>query len=253
MTTAFDSATLGAIVAADYRTAAVLERFGLDFCCGGRRTLDEACAQQGVDASEVLHALAAVPTSAVPQEVPDASWAADRLADYIVARHHTYVRAQVPVISAQLARLQEVHGTRHPELATIAAHFGAVADELRLHMMKEEEILFPYVRALAAAATHGTAPPPAMFGTVANPIRMMEMEHQSAGNGLELLKALSGNFTVPADGCATYRACFAELEAFDRDLRMHIHLENNLLYPRAVALEAGGRPGGQTLTHPAER
>lgn len=238
MTGRFESTTLGAIVADDYRAAAVLERFGLDFCCGGRRTLEEACAQQAIEPTVVGAALESLGCLASDRQVPDASCAADVLADYIVARHHAYVRAQLPVIAGHLARLQQVHGQRHPELATVAIHFARVADELRMHLRKEEEILFPHIRALAAAAERGAPAPPNMFGTVANPIRMMEAEHQGAGNELELLRALTGNFTVPADGCATYRVCFEELEAFDRDLRMHIHLENNILFPRAVALEA---------------
>jgi regulator of cell morphogenesis and NO signaling len=246
MTTTFDTTTLGGIVAADFRAAAVLERFGLDFCCGGRRTLDEACAQQSLDASEVRDALREVGDVGSAERVPDDSWAADALADYIVGRHHAYVRRQLPVIASHLARLRSAHGERHPELATIAEHFDAIADELRMHMMKEEQILFPYVRALAASVALGTAAPPNMFGTVANPIRMMEMEHQSAGNELEVIKALTGHFTVPPDGCATYRVCFEELAAFDRDLRTHIHLENNILFPKALALEAGVRPWGQT-------
>lgn len=236
MTMAPDSITLGSLVASDYRVGAVLDRFGLDFCCGGRRTLGEACEQQSVDIAQVRRALDALASTEV-RDVPDDTWAADALARYIVARHHRYVREQVPVIAAHLARLQQAHGVRHPELAAVSARFGHVAGELAMHLRKEEEILFPYITALAAAVQSGAPAPPNMFGTVANPIRMMEAEHQGAGNELELLKALTGNFTVPEDGCPTYRACFEELQAFDRDLRTHIHLENNILFPKAVALE----------------
>ena len=128
------------------------------------------------------------------------------------------------------SKLVQVHGDRHPELRDVAAHFGRLADELQMHLLKEENILFPYVRALAAAAEQGGGAPPAMFGSVRNPIRMMEMEHQGAGGELEALRALTANFTVPEDGCATYRACLEALAAFDTDLRTHIHLENNILF-----------------------
>lgn len=244
MTARFSGSTLGAIVAEDYRAATVLERFGLDFCCGGKRTLEEACEHRTVEVNAVLAALSELGAASSTRDVPDETWAADELTRYIVRRHHTYVREQLPVIDAHLAKLVHVHGERHPELASIAAHFSQIAAELQMHLIKEEEILFPYIRALAAAEEQGTGAPPNMFGTVMNPIRMMESEHSSAGNELELLKTLTSNFTVPDDGCNTYRVCFAELAAFDRDLRMHIHLENNILFPKAVSLEMQVQGGG---------
>ena len=238
MTSRYAGLTLGAIVAADYRTAPVLERFGLDFCCGGKRTLEEACSQRDVSLDSVDAALAELGPPAAVRDLPDATWSADELTRFIVRRHHAYVRAQLPVIAAHLAKLNSVHAERHPELRAIASHFAQIAEELQMHMKKEEGILFPYIRALAVASEQGGAPPPDMFGTVMNPIRMMEAEHQSAGNELEIVRALTGNFTVPVDGCATYRVCFDELAAFDHDLRLHIHLENNILFPKAIALEA---------------
>ena len=238
MTSRFAAATLGSIVADEYRAGAVLDAFALDFCRDGKRTLEEACAAQGVALPAVAAALEALGPRTAPGEAPDAGWAADRLTRFIVKRHHTYVRTQLPVIAAHLAKLSDVHGERHPELLTITQHFGTIADELSMHLMKEEEILFPFICALARADAEGSGAPPNMFGTVLNPIRMMEAEHQTAGNELDLLRAVTGDFTVPDDGCATYRVCFGELAAFDRDLRTHIHLENNILFPKAVALEA---------------
>ena len=249
MTTRFSGSALGAIVAEDYRAATVLERFGLDFCCGGKRTLEEACEHRTVEVEAVLAALAELGAGSAQREIPDETWAADELTRYIVRRHHTYVRSQLPLIDAHLAKLVHVHGDRHPELATIASHFSQIANELQMHLVKEEEILFPYIRALAAAEEQGTGAPPNMFGTVMNPIRMMESEHTSAGGELETLKSLSSNFTVPSDACATYRVCFDELAAFDRDLRMHIHLENNILFPKAVALEMRLQGGARHARH----
>ena len=238
MTSRYAAVTLGSIVADDYRAGAVLDRFALDFCRDGKRTLEEACHAHRVPMDAVEAALDQLGPPAAPSDTPDAGWAADAICRYIVDRHHRYVRTQLSVIAAHLAKLSDVHGARHPELRTIASHFGAIADELTMHLMKEEEILFPFICALAAAEANGTGAPPNMFGTVMNPIRMMEAEHQSAGNELELVRALTGDFTVPGDGCATYRVCFEELAAFDRDLRTHIHLENNILFPKALELEA---------------
>lgn len=237
MTTRFASEPLGTIVASDFRAAAVFDRFGLDFCCNGKRTLTEACEQRAIKADEVEAALEALGSGGAV-DVPNDSWPADELTRYIERRHHTFVREQSFVIAARLEKLVQVHGATHPELAVAATHFGDLAAELRMHLAKEEEILFPYVRAMASALERGTGAPPNMFGTVKNPIRMMESEHQDAGHELEQLRSITSNFTVPPDGCATYRACYEELEAFDRDLRTHIHLENNILFPKAVTLES---------------
>jgi regulator of cell morphogenesis and NO signaling len=238
MSSPLEHATIGEIVANDYRTASVFDRFGLDFCCGGKRTLAEACRSQGVDPAAVVSALpASDEPPAESRGMPDATWTVDALAAYIVTTHHRYVREQAPVIASRLAKLVMVHGARHPELQTIAAHFGEVVDELHVHMRKEEELLFPYMCALAVAHRDGLAAPPNLFGTVRNPIRMMEAEHNSAGHELALIRELTRDYEVPADGCTAYRVGFEEMAAFDRDLRMHIHLENNVLFPKAVALE----------------
>jgi regulator of cell morphogenesis and NO signaling len=155
-----------------------------------------------------------------------------------VRRHHTYVREQLPVIAARLAKLVSVHGERHPELASASQHVAQLEAELRMHMLKEEEILFPYIRALSLSVDEGRPAPPNMFGTVRNPIRMMEAEHQAAGDELARLREITSGFRTPGDACATYRVCYQELGEFDADLRRHIHLENNVLFPMAVALEA---------------
>jgi regulator of cell morphogenesis and NO signaling len=233
-----NTTTVGEIVAADFRAAAVFEKFGLDFCCGGKRTLEEACTARQVDLSAIAAELETLQDGPALGDIPDQSWAVDELAQYIVRRHHGYVRRQMPTIGAHLEKLVSVHGDRHPELRQIADHFAELAGEMHMHMMKEEEILFPYVRALALAAESRQEPPSNMFGTVRNPIRMMEMEHQSAGDELAAIRELSGGYRAPADGCTTYQVTYQELQAFEADLRQHIHLENNILFPRAVSLEA---------------
>lgn len=235
---ALDHSTLGEIVAADYRAAAVFDSFGLDFCCGGRRTLDEACRSGNADLSAVLSALQTIGDQAPDGRLPDTSWPAGDLVDYIVRRHHAFVRAQIPVITDHLTRVVAAHGSQHPELQRIADRFAELAAELFMHMTKEEEILFPYIQSLAACIERRLAAPPNLFGTVRNPIRMMEAEHQGAGDDLRVIRELSGDYAIPADACTTYWAVCAELAALDADLRQHIHLENNILFPHAVALEA---------------
>ena len=229
-----ENSTLGEIVSRDFRATAILDRYGLDYCCGGARSLADGCSRHGVDLKGVVSELESLDPS--EREVPEDDAAA--LVAHIVARHHTYIRTSAPLIQWHLAKVVAKHGANHPELGVIAARFDTVADQLRLHMLKEEQVLFPYIRALADAVNHGAPPPPDMFGTVQNPIRMMETEHQEAGEGLVGIRELSRNYHAPADACSTYRLVFQELEAFEHDLHQHVHLENHVLFPKAVELEA---------------
>ena len=229
--------TVGEIVAADFRTAAIFERFGIDFCCGGRRDLEDACRTAAADPADLvraLHALAPV----VDDNADVTRWRLDRLIDHIVSEHHGYIRSSSPTIQRYLAKLTEVHGARHPELTRVAACFDRLAHDLGQHMLKEERVLFPYVRELATTAAGGRHVP-SPFGTVENPIRMMEREHREAADELRLIRELTNGYVAPADGCGTYSVCMAELQRFERDLHRHVHLENNILFPKAVALENG--------------
>jgi regulator of cell morphogenesis and NO signaling len=234
MVSRFEHGVLGDIVSDNYRAAAVLERYGLDFCCGGRESLAEACRQRNVDLATVvaeLESLEAVETG-VPSDDPV------ELVSHILARHHTFVRRSLPVIQAHLAQVVAAHGERHPELLQIARHFEGVASELALHMVKEEHVLFPYITALAEAVRSGGPLPADLFGTVQNPIRMMEIEHEHVGDAFVAIRELSSGYAPPADACATYRLVYEELREFETDLHRHIHLENNVLFPRAVELES---------------
>lgn len=231
-----ERATIGEIVATDFRAAAIFERFGIDFCCGGRRSIADACRTATADPDAVIRALDALPPEGTHDNAATA-WPLDRLIDHIVSTHHAYVRTALPTIARYLAKLEEVYGSRHPELARIVAYFEQIRLELEQHLMKEEQVLFPYVRDLAASAeTCGHAHSP--FGTVENPIRMMEREHREAADGLRLIRELTRGYTAPSDGCTTYAACMGELARFERDLHRHVHLENNVLFPRAIELEA---------------
>ena len=235
MPESFETTTVGEIVATDFRTASVFEQFGIDFCCGGRRLVAEACRAADVDPEIVRRALTALPPPVTVDDSTDMTrWPVDRLIHHIVSTHHAYIREVLPTITQHLAKLVHVHGARHHELSHISNSFDTLGGELQQHMLKEEHVLFPYIRELSAANGWRNACP---FGTVQNPIRMMEREHQAAGDELQVIRELTGGYTPPTDGCTTYRVCFAELAHFERDLHRHVHLENNVLFPKAVALE----------------
>ena len=227
--------TVGDIVATDFRAASVFEQFGIDFCCGGRRSVAEACRAAEVDPAVVERALDALPAAQGSEEEDVASWRVDRLIDHILSTHHAYIRSALPTLSSYLAKLVEVHGQRHPELSRVASSVEHLGRELLQHMMKEERVLFPYIRTLATS--NGDTPRSSPFGTVQNPIRMMEREHVEAGEEMNVIRELTNGYTAPADGCTTYRVAFEELARFDRDLHRHVHLENNVLFPKAVELE----------------
>ncbi len=227
--------TIGQMVAQDYRVAGVFRRYGIDFCCRGGRTLADVCAEKGLDLADVEQALSELQKEPAPRQLNAQDWKADFLADYIEQRHHTYVRKMLPEISAYAEKVAKVHGKHHPETLEIWKYWQALAAELASHLLKEERMLFPYIRQLAnASASEAPAPP---FGTVQNPVRMMEMEHENAGEMMRTIRTLSHDFSPPQDACMTYRVLYQLLEAFEADLHEHVHLENNILFGKAIALE----------------
>lgn len=229
--------TLKEIVTADFQAAAVFEKYSLDFCCRGGKTIEEACAEKGLDPFTIITELSAALPAQMPLPADEPAWQPDTLVEHIIARHHAYVQKMVPVLFAHTQKVASVHGTNHPEVIEIARHFELVAQELLLHMRKEEQLLFPYVIDLHRAETAAIPLPAAAFGSVQNPICMMETEHQHAGDELYAIRHLSSNYTPPEDACTTYRITFQELQDFERDLHRHIHLENNILFPMAVRME----------------
>jgi regulator of cell morphogenesis and NO signaling len=235
MSESFESMTIGDIVAADFRTAAIFERYGIDFCCGGRRPVGDACRVAAVAPSDVQAAIDALEPAAAGGTAVE-HWPLDRLIDHIVSVHHAYVHSSMPAIRQYLARLVEVHGSRHPELVRILSCFDTLTRDLSQHLLKEEHVLFPYLRELQRRpAADGRICCP--FGTVENPIRMMEREHREAADELSAIRELTRGYAAPDDGCTTYRVCMAELQRFERDLHRHVHLENNVLFPKSIALE----------------
>ena len=228
---------VGAVVAEDYRAAGVFERAGIDFCCRGNRTIGSACEQKHVSADELISQLTQTINVAGDTKVDYASWPLDQLARHIEDKHHRYVTVQIPVIQAFLDKIVRVHGGRHPELTQIKENFDVCAGELAMHMKKEELVLFPFIRRMLREKQAGGNRVTAPFGSVENPIRMMMHEHDNEGERFRKIRELSNQYTPPADGCITYSATFATLEAFEDDLHLHIHLENNILFPRAIDLQ----------------
>jgi len=229
--------TIKEIVRHDHRAAAVFEKYSIAFCCGGNKTLDAACAQKGIDPETIRQELQRFDGNTGGQNFRPDDWDLDLLADFIVNNHHRYVRSTLPIILAHVDKVHTVHGGNHPELSGIAERFHMVADELSQHMQKEELLLFPYIRTLVAATRDGGVATRPMFGTIRRPIQMMETEHQSAGDAFAAIRSASGDLTPPPDACETYRVTYRELEEFERDLHQHIHLENNILFPKAIELE----------------
>lgn len=233
----FKERKVGEIVAEDYRTAGVFKRFGLDFCCGGGKPVAEVCEQKGVDIDTLLDELKAA-TSEGDDSHNYNEWSPELLVDYIEQRHHRFVRNKLPEIETYAKKVAKVHGRRHEELNEILHEFIMLKDELLNHLEKEERMLFPYIKELVKRAENGekTEQRPS-FGAVENPVRMMEIEHDEAGESMAKIQRLSNNFTPPEDACATYRVLFQNLEGFQDDLHKHVHLENNILFPKALELE----------------
>lgn len=228
---------VGEIVKTNFRAASTLQANKIDFCCGGHKSLLEACEKAGVDSEELIMQLQEVLQDSDPDTEYINSLAPGMLADYITNRHHTYVRKYIPFLKQNLKKLADVHGGNHPELLEVSEHFSASAGELTMHMQKEELVLFPYIKQLEKAQSEKRDQPLSAFGSVSNPISSMLVEHQNEGERFETMAQLTNNFEVPADGCTTYEVTMKQLADFQKDLHRHIHLENNILFIKAKELE----------------
>jgi len=215
----------------------VFEKLKIDYCCGGGRSLQDACAVAGVTLDEVARLLEAAGDGSgeMPPGVQSGTLAG--LIDYILDTHHAFTRDEMERITTLAEKVASKHGGNHPELEGVRALFLKLCDDLGPHMFKEEMILFPYVKQLEQAAARELPAPFAPFGTVGNPVRMMMFEHDTAGDLLREIRAAASDFRAPDDACMSFRALYQALEAFEQDLHQHIHLENNVLFPRAVELE----------------
>ncbi|MGN6196064.1 MAG: iron-sulfur cluster repair di-iron protein [Ginsengibacter sp.] len=231
--------TLGEIAAKDLRKAEVFKKYGLDFCCGGKKTVKEACAEKGIDVTKVEQELQnSDKSSFTAKPLPYNDWNLDFLADYIVNTHHSYVKKTIIDIRNYAGKVAKVHGAHHPELLRINQLAQEVCDEMSSHMVKEETVLFPYVKQLVAAKNNGQRK--VQFGnlqTVETPINMMEMEHELVGGNMDEIRKITNNYHLPEDACASYSFLFKTLDEFENDLHVHVHLENNILFPKALDLE----------------
>lgn len=229
--------TISEIVKNNLRAGAIFEKYNLDFCCKGNRTLTDACKEKNIDAAPILSELS------VLNEIPSAGfmnyeeWNLDFMIDYIINTHHNYVRKSIPIIAEHAAKVVNAHGKNHPETLQVNKIFGVVYKDLKSHMMKEEEILFPYIKYLNKIKQSGGSFESPYFGTVTNQIRMMEQEHQAAGDELFEIRRLTSGYTPPEDACNTFKALYSELKDFEEDLHKHVHLENYILFPKAISLE----------------
>jgi regulator of cell morphogenesis and NO signaling len=217
----------------------IFEKAKIDYCCGGNRPLDEACTQAGVDIEELVRQLSEdEPTSSLAVEAEDfKAGSLAELANHIVNKHHVFTRDECLRLTGLLEKVCGVHETNHPELREIQTNFGSLRAELEPHMLKEEGILFPYITRLETAVHEDTPIPFAPFGSISNPIATMMREHDAAGDILKTIRQLSGNFALPEDACFSYRTLYSALEELEADLHQHIHLENNILFVRAVEIE----------------
>jgi regulator of cell morphogenesis and NO signaling len=216
----------------------VLEDAGLDYCCGGGKSIHEACLHADVPAEEILKRLHENSKDVSPNEV---NWMSAPLGDltrYIREKHHRYVRGAIARVQTLLNKVGAKHGENHQEITNIQKLFAEVGREMIMHMQKEEQILFPYIDGLERAANSHSSVEPPFFQTVRNPIHAMMKEHDAAGELLRQIRKASSEYTAPADACTSYRALYRELQEFEVDLHQHVHLENNVLFPRAVEMEA---------------
>jgi regulator of cell morphogenesis and NO signaling len=217
----------------------VFEKFGIDYCCGGSQSLEQACAKANISAYEVLDIVEmAEEATHAAQQAHD--WSREPLSDligHIKRTHHKYTREETVRLTALLQKVCSVHGKNHPELFQIRAVFAGLAQELTTHLMKEEMVLFPYIERMEEAVIQSEPVLPAPFGSVQNPVAMMEHEHDSAGAALRAIRKASKEFTPPEDACISYQTLYQALAAFEADLHQHIHLENNILFPGAIRIE----------------
>lgn len=220
--------SLGALAAKDLRKAQIFKKYGLDFCCGGKKTVKQACAEKGLDVTKIEQELQQADKMPATRPLPYDEWSLDFLADYIVNTHHSYVKKVLPDLRSYAAKVARVHGTRHPELLDIHQLVENLSSELSEHLVKEEQLLFPYIKEIVIAKRD--------IG-IEDPVRMMETEHEMAGRDLEQIRALSNNFSLPEDACASYSLLYRMLEEFEDDLHIHVHLENNILFPKALQLQ----------------
>ena len=239
MPTVDTTETVADLVKAHPERAEVFEQFGIDYCCHGKVSLDAACRRDGADTELVRQSLREIDARPTSESFDWSTASLAQLADHIVAQHHAYLRGELPRLSERIDRVVAAHGDKHPELLEVRSVFAALQAEMTAHMMKEEQVLFPVIRQLESTPSDERASLQFHCGTVRNPIRVMEHEHDDAGAALRRIRELTSDYTPPPDACETFRALLAGLERLEADMHRHVHKENNILFPRALELESG--------------
>ncbi|MDY0390685.1 MAG: iron-sulfur cluster repair di-iron protein [Desulfobulbus oligotrophicus] len=231
-----EKATVGEIVTADYRTAQVFTAHDIDFCCGGNIPLATICAEKGLDIDQIIQELQAVQQKSGERSPNYGAWSLSFLADYIVNTHHVYLKENDDQIVAYAQKTAAVHGKNHQELIEIAALFAKVAADMAIHLKEEEEVFFPAVKRAEAARTAGLAPDTTDQQIIRTSLTNLYQEHEEIGDAVHTIRHLAKNFAIPEDACNTFRVTYQKLMEFEEDLHKHVHLENNILFPKAAHL-----------------
>jgi regulator of cell morphogenesis and NO signaling len=225
------------IVIENFKTASLFESLGIDYCCGGNQPLKEALEKNKISNDNFTVELNKITQSSETETPRYGEWDLIFLTQYIINNHHSYVKNAIPRITGLLQKVQNAHGNKYSYIADIQNVFSKVADEMTNHMMKEERILFPLIKYLTETQKFNEKPKTGGFGTIKNPIKQMETEHVSAGGAMETIRTITNNYSLPDDACTTFKVTYKELDEFEKDLHKHVHLENNILFPRAIELE----------------
>lgn len=228
--------TIGDIVAADYRTATIFEKHGIDFCCGGKITLAEACNNKGLELEIVMNELESLHDEPADRSQNYSAWPLSFLADYIVNTHHEYLKENDDQIVAYTQKIASVHGARHPEVIKIAVIFEKIATDLVAHLKEEEEVFFPAIKRAEAARISGNQPDTKDRETIKNSLVRLHREHEEVGDAIHEIRRLANGFSLPDDVCNTFMLTYRKLDEFEEDLHKHVHLENNILFLKAATL-----------------
>ena len=228
--------TIGELVAADYRVAKVFEKYGIDFCCGGKIPLADVCRERRIDPVAISREIEAAGSEPLEQSQNYAAWGLPFLADYIVNTHHAYLDENMHKISAYADKIAQVHGDMHPELIEIARIFAKIASDMVAHLREEEEVFFPAIKRIDAAAKAGTEPDAGDRETLKICLAKLDQEHEEIGDAVHTIRDLSSNYSIPGDVCNTYMLAYRMLKKFEDDLHKHVHLENNILFPKTAQL-----------------
>jgi len=232
-----DKETVGQIAAKDLRKAEVFKKYDIDFCCGGKKTVAEVCSEKGIDAIKVEQELQQANQQTISSNNAYNDWNLDFLIDFIVNTHHNYVRKYLPELRAYSLKVAQVHGSHHPELLPIQKLMEDINEELMEHLEQEEKVLFPYIKKIVLAKKDNQPIQKVERQSLAALINDLEKEHDSVGRALEGIREKSNDFAIPEDACASYKLFYKMVEEFENDLHLHIHLENNILFPKAVEME----------------